>query len=791
MSAEFARGGLSGAWLRESRLAARLTQEELAQRSGLAVRTIGNLERGVSARPYPGSVRMLVSALGLPPGLADEVIARYRGGGVPTEGRPGPGHGEAGGGAEEPEALVGVPRQLPAAPRDFVGRGAELESLARLQGEAGGGVVAAISGMAGVGKTALALHWAHRVADRFADGQLYVDLGGFGPSGTPVKPADALADFLTGLGVTAARIPQSLDARAGLYRSLLAGRQMIIVLDNARDAAQVRPLLPGSPGCLVLVTSRARLAGLAVAGDAGLVPLDVLSQDEARQLLTIRLGAGRVAAEPDAAGELIELCGRLPLAVAIAAARAVSSPQLPLAALTAQLGGAAGRLDGLDAGDAAASIRAVLSWSCQQLDEQPAQLLRLLAIHPGPGITAPAAASMAAVPLARAQHALRTLATANLVTEYQPGRYSLHDLLRAFAAEQARADGQTEGNRAAIWRMLDHYLHTAVSADLMTNLLAIWEHDPVTLPAPRPGVTPETFTARSQALAWFDAEHPVLVRVTSQAARTGFDGHAWQLARSLAVFLQLRGHWHDLVATQRVALAAARRQHDENAQARVHCDLGYALGQGGRFRQAHIHLDRALRQYQQFDDHEAQGRTRISLGRVLSWQGRDREAIAATRAVLRPPATSDWCSADTAVAQERQGAVLNNLGWYHARLGELDQARTHCEHALELFRGAGSSCGQAMALDTMAFICQQAGDHTLAIAHYRRAAHQLLQIGALREAADVLIRVGGTYEAAADPASARDAWQQAIHILDGMQHPAAAEALAKLRQLDPNNGQPV
>jgi tetratricopeptide (TPR) repeat protein len=786
MSAECARGGSPGAWLRESRLAAGLTQEELARRSGLAVRTIGNLERGVSARPYPGSVRMLVDALGLPPGLADEVIARYRGGGVPAGQWPGAGEadggagdGSAGSSAGGAEGLVSVPRQLPAGPGHFVGRGSELESLAGLQGEAGGGVVA-ISGMAGVGKTALALHWAHRVAAGFADGQLYADLGGFGPSGTPVKPADALGDFLAGLGVPAARIPQSLDARAGLYRSLLAGRQMVIVLDNARDAAQVRPLLPGSPGCLVLVTSRARLAALAVAGDAALVPLDVLSQDEARQLLAIRLGAGRVAAEPDAAGELIGLCGRLPLAVAIAAARAVAYPQLPLAALTAQLRDAAGRLDALDADDPAASIRAVLSWSYQQLPEQPAQLLRLLAIHPGPGITAAAAASMAAISPARAQHALRALAAANLITEYQPGRYSLHDLLRAFAAEQTHTDDEHED---AVGRMFDHYLHAAASADLMTDLLRVWEHHPVTLPAPRPGVTPETFTTAGQALGWFDAERPVLVRVTSQAARTGFDAHAWQLARSLAVFLQLRGHWHDLVATQRVALAAARRQHDQDAQACAHRDLGYALGQGGRFRQAHIHLDRALQQYQQLGDHEGLARTRISLGVVLSWQGHDREAIAATLAVERPPADD---STDSAIARG-QATVLNNLGWFHARLGELDQARVHCERALELFRGAGSHYGQAVTLDTLGFICHQAGDYAQAVAHYQRAANQLLHIGALHEAADVLIRLGDTYQAAADPDGARDAWQQAIRLLDGMRHPAAAEALAKLRQLEPSS----
>jgi tetratricopeptide (TPR) repeat protein/transcriptional regulator with XRE-family HTH domain len=779
-----------GAWLRESREAAGLTQEELAERSGLAVRTIGNLERGVSARPYPGSVRMLVRALGLPPGLADEVIVRHRAGGVPASRRPSADRSEADGhlgdgGASAPGQLLSVPRQLPAAPRHFVGRRPELESLAGLQGEDGGGVVTAISGMGGVGKTALALHWAHRVADRFPDGQLYVDLGGFGPSGTPVNPAVALRDFLTALGVAAAQIPEGLDARAGLYRSLVAGRRMIIVLDNARDAEQARPLLPSSPGCLALVTSRARLAGLAVAGNAGLVALDVLSQEEARQLLVIRLGAGRVAAEPDAAGELIGLCARLPLAVAIAAARAVAYPQLPLSSLAAELRDASRRLDGLDAEDAATSIRTVLSWSYQQLADPPARMLRLLALHPGPGITAAAAASMAAIPPAQAQRTLRALAAANLITEYLPGRYGLHDLLRAFAAEQAQAAGD---HRAATRRMLDHYLHTADSADVMISLPTVWQHEPVVLPAPQHGVTPESFPAREQALAWFDAEHAVLVRVTGQAARTGFDAHAWQLARSLGVFLRLRGHWHDLIATQRIALATARRQGDQSAQARVHCELGYELGQGGRFRQAYAHLRRALRLSRQLGDHEFQERTHIALGMVLSSQGRDREALAVTLAVLRPP-SADSHSADTEITRV-QAIVLNNLGWFHARLGELDQARAHCERALQLYRDLGSHYGQAITLDSLAYICRQADDHAQAAARYRHAADQLLQIGALHKAAEVLIHLGDTYQAAADPASARDAWQQAIRILDGMQHPAAAEALAKLRQLHATNSQP-
>jgi DNA-binding SARP family transcriptional activator len=459
--------------------------------------------------------------------------------------------GTAGVAARRVPQLPVVPRQLPAAPRYFAGRRAELARLGGVAGAAGGVVVGVISGMAGVGKTALALHWAHRVAGEFPDGQLYADLGGFAPSGTAVEPAVALDGFLDGLGVAAERIPRSLEARAGLYRSLVAGRWMLVVLDNARDVEQVRLLLPGSPGCVVLVTSRARLTGLAVGGHAELLALDVLSEQEARELLSVRLGGGRVAGEPDAVREVIGLCAGLPLALAVAAARAVAHPGIPLAGLAAELRDAGRRLDGLDAGDAAASVWAVVSWSCRQLAELPARMLRLLSLHPGPGITAAAAASLAGIPLRQARLALAVLAEANLVTEYQPGRYGLHDLPRAFAAEQARAAGPAEDHRAAVRQMLDHYLHTVNAAGVMT----VWERDPITLAAPAPGVFPERVAAGAQALAWLDAEHAVLVRVTRQAAEAGFDVHAWQLAWSLAVFFRMRGHWHDLVTTQRIALA--------------------------------------------------------------------------------------------------------------------------------------------------------------------------------------------------------------------------------------------
>jgi DNA-binding SARP family transcriptional activator len=331
-----------------------------------------------------------------------------------------------------------VPRQLPGTAPHFTGRTAELAALTQVLDQAGAhppgtAMISAIGGTAGVGKTALAMHWAHQVASRFPGGQLYVNLRGFGPSGTPVPPGKAIRGFLDALGVPASRVPRDLSARAGLYRSLLAGRQMLIVLDNARDERQVRPLLPAGPGCMVLVTSRSQMAGLAAADGARLVSLDVLSHAEAREMFTARLGTGGAVADPDAVTEIAELCARLPLALAVAAARINARPGLALSGLAAELRNAPKRLDVLDTGDPAASVRGVFSWSTERLSTAAARMFRLLGLHPG--ISAPAAAILADVPPHEARQALSELARAHLLTEQTSDRYMLHDLLRAYATE--------------------------------------------------------------------------------------------------------------------------------------------------------------------------------------------------------------------------------------------------------------------------------------------------------------------------------------------------------------------
>src|SRR5262249_40894759 len=458
----------------------------------------------------------------------------------------------------------GVPRQLPKAPVAFTGRVRELDRLNEAltavldpaepaDERVGVVVISAIAGTAGVGKTALAVHWAHQVADRFPDGQLYVNLRGFDQVGAVMGYAEAGRGFRDALGVPVAGIPVGVDAQAALYRSVLAGRRMLVVLDNARDPGQVRPLLPAAPGCLVLVTSRNQLCGLVAADGARLLTLDLLTRAEARTLLARRLGPDRTAAEPDAVEEIITRCARLPLALAVVAARAATHPRFPLHALTADLRGVHDRLDALDGGDLATDVRAVFSWSYQALGGGAARLFRLLGLHPGPDISTPApvtpppaAASLAARPAPGARALLAELARANLVVEHAPGRHTSHDLLRVYASQLAQTIDSDGERRAATGRMLDHYLHTAYAADRMLYPA----RDPIMLAPLRPGVTPEQPADHQQALAWFTAEHPALLAAVEYAGATGWDTHTWQLAWTLWTFLHWQGHWHDQVPVQ-------------------------------------------------------------------------------------------------------------------------------------------------------------------------------------------------------------------------------------------------
>jgi tetratricopeptide (TPR) repeat protein/DNA-binding XRE family transcriptional regulator len=756
------------------RQSAGLSQLDLADRSGLSLRTVGNLERGRVRSPHPDTVRRLADALRLRGQARDEFmasVARQLASGISAEAeKPVPGGPSSpGGGPGTP-----VPRQLPARSGRFTGRKAELDVLGRLldepgaPGARGAVVISAIGGTAGVGKTALAIHWAHQVADLFPDGQLYVNLRGFDPSGAPATPAEAIRGFLDALGVPPERVPAGPTAQAGLYRSLLAGKRMLIVADNARDEAQVRPLLPASPGCLVLVTSRSQLAGLAAADGARLLPLDLLSHEEAVQLLTARLGDDRAAAEPGAVGEIAALCAHLPLALAVAAAQAATRPGIQLAALAGELRDATGRLDILDAGDPAASVVAVFSWSSRQLSADAARMFRLLGLHPGPDITVPAAASLAAIPQPEARRLLRELARDCLITEHAPGRYAFHDLLRAYAASQARHQETGHDRDAAIGRALDHYLHTAARAALLVRP----SRERLDLAPPSAGTAPEQPADHRQALEWFQAEHQVLLAAVTLAAETGADRHAWQLPCAISEYLFLHGDLHERVTVLGGALAAATRLDDALGQAMSLRRLGNACTNTGDHDQARAHLERCLPLYQRLGDRAGEAWAQRSLSVVAGHQGRHADALAHSEQALRLLQGTGQEAAEA--------GLLNNLAWDHAELGDYQQARGYCEQALALIAGLGGTDFDYTVWDTLGYIEFHLGDVTCAAAHFEAALTLCRDHGDRSSEGDILAHIGDARHTAGDLPRARRAWQQALAIYDDIQHPEADTVRAKL-----------
>ncbi|MEV4847332.1 NB-ARC domain-containing protein [Micromonospora matsumotoense] len=460
-----------------------------------------------------------------------------------------------------------VPHQLPPAVSHLSGRTSELAALDAVIAQdvpAGCAVVAVVGGMAGVGKTALAVHWAHQVAGRFPDGQLYVNLRGCDPDGPPMSPDAVVRDFLTALGVSAGQLPATAAARIALYRSLLYDRRMLVVLDNAHAVEQVRPLLPASSGCLVLVTSRSRMAGLIAADGARSVRLDVLAGEAAGELLARRLGPHRVAAEPRAVRDVVERCGGLPLALVLVAARALNHPGVALDTLAVRLFNG-GREPNAPAGDPATDLEAAFSWSYRTLSPPSARLFRLLSLHPGRNVSTAAAASLAALPLAETTLRLSELSEAALVTERGAGWYALHGLVGAYAGDLATHTDLENARRAATVRLLDHYVHSARAA--ATLLDTGDDPDPVPLAPPAAGVTPELrYTDRSPATAWFDERRPVLQTVLHHAIGAGFVAHAWHLAWSLDAYLTHGGHRGDRVDIWQVALRAAERLDHPDAR---------------------------------------------------------------------------------------------------------------------------------------------------------------------------------------------------------------------------------
>ncbi|MGW2826950.1 AfsR/SARP family transcriptional regulator [Streptomyces sp. NPDC001443] len=665
-----------------------------------------------------------------------------------------------------------VPRQLPMGVRGFTGRGEELARLENILASAADQpsavVITAVSGTAGVGKTALAVHWARQAQHAFPGGQLYVNLRGFGPGGSVMGPAEAVRGFLDALGVPPARIPAGLEAQVGLYRSLLTGRRLLVVLDNARDAEQVRPLLPGAPGCLALITSRRSLTGLAATEGAQLLTIGTLAAEDARELLIRRLGRQRVTADPEAVREIVGRCAGLPLALAIVAARAAAQPELPLAALAGELRPADRRLDALDGGEASSEVRAVFSWSYRALGPEAARLFRLLGLHPGPDAALPAVAALAGVPVSRVRTPVAELVRGHLLTEQSTGRYAFHDLLRAYAAELVAAHDGEDTRHTAAHRMFDHYLHTAHRADaLLTPRPA-----PAPLPPTRPGAGVEELTDHRQARAWFGAEHPVLLAAVEQAAAAGFPAHTWRLASALTTYLDRHGNRRALTAAHTAALEAARRQDDVVGQAEAHRGLGLAEDRLERPDSARAHYLRALELFGEVGDHAGQARIHQHLSRMSEAQGRHQQALG----------HAHDCLAHHRAVGDRAGrsAALNHIGWILAQLGDHQQALTYCRQALELAHETGDLNGQAHIQDSLGYILHRLGEHAEAVDRYQQALDLFHQTGDRHSEAAGLVCLGDLHRATGRPHPARTAWNQALAITAGLGLPDADPLRARL-----------
>ncbi|MEU1183820.1 BTAD domain-containing putative transcriptional regulator [Streptomyces sp. NPDC005820] len=663
-----------------------------------------------------------------------------------------------------------VPRQLPARPHRFIGRDRQLAELTKAldaAGEPGGTVViSAIGGSGGIGKTWLALHWAYQNFDWFPDGQLYVDLGGFDPSGEPVAPAVAVRGFLDALGVDPGAVPVDVQAQIGLYRSLVEGKRMLIVLDNAADAEQAAALLPGSATCTVLVTSRRRLAGLASAHGARMLTLDVLTGAEARELMGRHLGEGRAAAEPEAVAALLEHCAGLPLAISVVAARAAAHPDFPLAVLAEELRDESARLDALDAGDLTANVRAAFTVSYRALTVGAAEVFRLVGLAPGPEIGTAAVGSLVARPVTAVRAALRELENAHLIRQSVPGRYRLHDLLRLYAAERVGHDQPEASGQQALRRLMDFYLHTAYAGD---RALSPLHHQALQLGLPSDGATVQPLSGKEAVLTWFHTEHASLLAAQRRAAEQGWDATVWQLAWVLDGFLWRQGRLHDHVALWRNGLAAAERLGEATVRARAHRRLGHACARAGNHDDALKHTRLALASAEEADDLAEQARVHDVIAWTWANQGDDRQALTHVRHTLRLHRMADDPLAEA--------NAVNAVGWYEARLDEHEQALTHCEQALALHRQHGFPDGEACTLDSLGYIAHSARRYTQALAYYRQA-HTLFQrLGNAYEEANTLARIGDAHRTLGRHEQAHQSWQQAVDLYHDQHREQDAEQI--------------
>jgi DNA-binding SARP family transcriptional activator/tetratricopeptide (TPR) repeat protein len=659
----------------------------------------------------------------------------------------------------EPERLI--PRQLPADIDSFTGRRdalAALDALVEAAGSSGGAerpiVITALHGAGGIGKTTLAVHWAHRVAERFPDGQLYLNLRGFGP-GDPMAPAEALEVLLRGMGVPADQVPADVDARSALLRTVLADRQVLLVLDNARDAEQVRPLLPGSGGALVIVTSRSQLRGLAAREGAGRVAVDTLSMDDATGMLAAGLEGQRVASDTESLAELAELCGCLPLALAVAVERAGRHPDSELADLIIELRDERERLDALDTGDdPLTSVRAVFSWSYQALDADTAELFRLLGRYLGTDFSLPAVAALSGTTTARARRRLDALTDVNLLRRSRHGRYTMHDLLRTYASELH--DEMHPDDDAAIRRMLSWYVHSTANASRMLT----FDRDPrfMEMGEPEPEIVPLTFSDGRQARDWFEAEWLTLTRVISYAVANDQPIPAYRLVNKLYNYLESHRPPGEAAALQelgRQAAASAGRQADEGFLTN---QLGISYGRLGDYRRCIELFEHAKALFQKEQHLGGEAMVLMNLGIAYRSTGEFDEA-------LRNLERAHGLRLDEETGGD-VSTVLVNISRVHIDARQPDKAVEAASEAVEILDGTGRHESHASAMEAlgMAYAAQQ--EHAAAERCLREALTTHRELGLRWREAVTLSHLGRVQRDTGRSDEALATWQQALGILD-------------------------
>jgi tetratricopeptide (TPR) repeat protein/transcriptional regulator with XRE-family HTH domain len=833
--------------LRRLRDDAGLTQEELAEAASLSPRSVSDLERGVNLTARSDTARLLAGALGLtgPQRSLFEAAARGR---APADQVLATGNGAA-----------AATRTLPRDIASFTGRAAELTQLAgAVTGAAavGGGVVGihAIGGMAGVGKTALAVHAAHRLAGDFPDGQFFLPLHAHTPGQRPVDPADALASLLLTAGIEAQQIPPGLQARAARWRDYLAKKKVLLLLDDAAGHEQVTPLLPGTAGSLVLVTSRRHLTALE---DAAAISLDTLAPGEAAALLARLSGRPGLGSDDGPAAEITRLCGYLPLAIGMLARQLHHHPAWTAAGLAAELAAAAGRLELMRAENL--SVAAAFDLSYQDLTPGQQRLFRRLGVHPGTDIDAYAAAALDGTGLAAARRHLDGLYDQYLLTEPARGRYRLHDLLREHAGALA-ADGDPADAGAAAGRLLDYYLHTAVAAGqhIATRNTAVARPPP----GGRPAVAPQLSTP-GQASAWLDAERANLHAAAGYAAANGRPGHAIAIPAAISGFLFARVHWGQSAGLHQAALDTARQAGDRAGQAsalnelgilqrasgdfpaaaachqqalELYCGLGDRLGQAsaldqlgkvqrdtGDFPAAIVSHEQALELYRDLGHRAGQALAMNSLATVQASTGdypaaaascqqalgiardighRMGQAMAITNLGLVQSRTGDYPAAAASFQQALelfrelgdrygQAIAINNRGWMQRLSGDYPAAAASCEQALELFRDLGYRYGQADAIGNLGVVQLRTGDYPAAAASLTRALGMFSDLGDREAQADMLNNLGELLARSADCQQAREHHLRALAIAREISAPLEeARALEGLGQCLLQDGNP-